>query len=93
MITQESIPLRASQTTIRQDPNGVLLFQMATDQMYLAGPAAGAVFDLCDGTRSVRAIVAVLLEHNPAWNRAEAVGQVASLLDALRCRGLIELWS
>ncbi len=93
MIPSQSIPLRASQTTSRQDQNGVLLFQMATDQMYLAGAAAGAVFELCDGTRSVCDIVEVLLQYNPAWNRAEAVEQVASLIDALRARGLIELWS
>ncbi len=93
MIPSDSIPLRASQTTCRQDSSGVLLFQMATDQMYLAGPAAGAVFEFCDGTRSVRDIVDLLLQHNPAWERAEAVDQVTRLLDALRARGLIELWS
>ncbi len=92
MITLESIPLRASQTIVRQDMNGVLLFQTATDQMYFVGPEAGVVFGLCDGTRAVRDIVDVLVSQNESWNHIEAERSVVEIIDKLLSRRLIEIW-
>lgn len=63
-IGDDDVPERARSTVVRTEPNGVLLFNSVSDEMFFVSNAAHRVFELCTGTLTVEQIEMVLTCHN-----------------------------
>lgn len=83
-------PRLARRARLRRDPIGgghVLLYP---ERGLALSPSASEILALCDGTRTVDAIVALLHERHPEAAR-EVIGRdVERMLSALAARRLVE---
>jgi hypothetical protein len=92
MLTGNEVPTRAAGVVVRAEPEGVLLFQGRTDQMYFTSPAAFALFSLCDGTRTICEIEDLVAVHDPRARLPQSRTRLGDFLEDLAARQLIELW-
>jgi coenzyme PQQ biosynthesis protein PqqD len=83
-------PRLARRARLRHDPVGggdVLLYP---ERGLALSPSASEVLALCDGTRSVDAIVSALHDRHPEERRETIARDVEELLSALASRRLVE---
>jgi Coenzyme PQQ synthesis protein D (PqqD) len=92
-MSPDTVPLSAAEVVTRKDPRGRLLFHIGTDEMYFLSESAHLIFQLCDGTRTVRQIEDLIASGNPEWSGNDARTRVEDLLAELARRQIIELWS
>lgn len=92
MATVDALPVPCKDVVVRREPDGVLLFQVETDEMYFVPDGAFALFQLCDGTSTVGQIARLVASYRPEFASAEGEASVARFMDALADRHLIELW-
>jgi hypothetical protein len=86
------LPVASSDVIRRRERDGVLLFQVRTDEMFYVSPDAFRLFSLCDATRTVGEI----MEHVAAVRGREVTAGekdgIVHFFDELARRGLVELW-
>jgi hypothetical protein len=92
MLSGTEIPMRAAGVIVRTEPQGMLLFQGQTDQMYFTSPAGYALFSLCDGTRTVGEIEEIVCARDAGPWTVQARTSLGQFLEDLAERRLIELW-
>ncbi len=85
--TPEESPRKASALEVHLIDDQVVVFETGTDRVHCLNPTAALVFELCDGSRPVAAIVdtvrdAYKLSENP-------VDAVNTCLADLRTAGII----
>lgn len=72
---------------VTEIPEGLVVYDTATDRVHTLNLSAGAVFVLCDGTRTVDGVVA---EVAALWDLDPAPdAEVRTCVDALRAEGLL----
>lgn len=92
MISQHAIPLVSRDVVHRNDPRGVLLFQVRTDEIHFLDKDAYSLFQLCDGARTISEIEALLVGDTENGSNADARERFERFLNDLAERSLIELW-
>ena len=89
----EAVPLIARTVAARRDGDGVLLFEIDSDEMYFVTPTVHAILKLCDGSRTVADLEGAVAEQlGRALAPAERQG-VVDCITQLEARQLVELWS
>lgn len=88
LIDDNSIAVVSPDVIVRPDAQGILLFQVRTDEMHFVTPSAHLIWSLCDGNRTVGELLDEVTHDNDEQRMA-----VRALLDSLATRSLIEIWS
>jgi pyrroloquinoline quinone biosynthesis protein E len=83
-------PRLAPGVRVRPDPRDAVPVLLSPERGLRLSETAAAVVDLCDGTRTVDAIVDLLAERYGQTDRARICSDVVSLLSDLRARGVVE---
>lgn len=92
MITSETVPVRSKNVVTRKDADGVLLFQVLTDEMYFVPEAGYALLSLCDGSRTLAEIEELLARRQPELGTTEAREMITRFINDLTARHVLELW-
>jgi hypothetical protein len=87
----DTIPMLRPDVIARDDPNGKLLFQISTDEMYLVDTPSFALLSLCDGQRTLMQIAGLVADAKGA-NTEDVVAAVTPFFTELVHHGLIEIW-
>jgi len=58
-----SIPLISKNIAFREDENGILIFQIDTDEMYFISHAVFPLIELCNGANSCQDILDILRKN------------------------------
>ena len=66
----------------------LLLYHPAQEKIYYCNPTASLIWQLCDGQRSLGAILGLLQEAYPAASAA-LVDDVCNILEQLRAHGAL----
>ena len=82
-------PRRAEPLEVNEAEDGLVVYDSRQDQVHHLNASAALIFDLCDGTRGVDEIAAVLADLYGL--DAPPVMETQTGLDELATRGLIEL--
>jgi hypothetical protein len=90
-ITSDTIPLRSKDVVTRRDTQGILLFQVRTDEMHFITNNAFVLFSLCDGSRTVEEIQDVVASNQPDLASPDGRTQIAQFIESLAQRNIIEL--
>lgn len=93
MLDTNSIPLLSKDVITRRDSNGVLLFQVRTDEMHFLSENAFALLKLCDGSRTLSEIEEVFFEFQPESAMIGAKTDIEGFLESLVIRRVLEVWS
>lgn len=81
----DSIPLISSDVIARKDKNGMLLFQVYSDEMYFVSLSAyEQIISKCDGSKTVGELIDDIRTDNPS--------AIYSFLQELESRQIITLW-
>jgi hypothetical protein len=88
-----AVPLRSRDVVTREEPGGVLLFQVRSDEMFFISRNAYALFELFDGARTIGDLADLLTEDANLGDRSEALGFLQGFAQELASRQLIEIWS
>jgi hypothetical protein len=88
MMTLESRPKRAEQVIAQKAANDVLLFNIEDGNYYSLNEIGGRVWDLCDGSRSVSQLVALLASEYEA-STEDIRKDVTDLLEGFQTGRLI----
>jgi hypothetical protein len=88
MMTLESFPKRAEQVIAQKAANDVVLFNMEDGNYYSLNEIGGRIWDLCDGSRSVSQLVALLASEYEA-DCEDIEKDVTDLLEGLHNGRLI----
>jgi PqqD family protein of HPr-rel-A system len=81
-------PRQAESLEVNEAEDGLVVYDARQDQVHHLNPSAAVIFDLCDGSRSVDEIAAVLADLYGL--DAPPVTETQAGLDELATRGLIE---
>ena len=92
MLAPDTIPLSCKEVVSRVEPEGVLLFQVRTDEMFFVSQGAFSLFLLCNGSRTVEEIQGLLAHYQPELATQAGQEQVEQFLESLAKRRLVELW-
>lgn len=92
-ITSDTIPLRSKDVVTRKDAQGILLFQVRTDEMHFISNNAFALLSLCDGSRTVEEIQEFVAANQPAMASTDGRALIAQFIESLAQRNIIELVS
>ena len=80
-------PRRVESLEVNEADDGLVVYDPARDQVHHLNPSAAVIFDLCDGSRDLEAIAAVLAD---VYGLPEPpVTEARAGLDELAERGLI----
>jgi hypothetical protein len=90
-IGSRTIPLRSKDVVTRKDAQGVLLFQVRTDEMHFISESAFALFSLCDGSRTVQEIQEFVAANQPEISSPRGRTLIADFIESLAQRNVIEL--
>lgn len=90
-ITSDTIPLRSKDVVTRKDAQGMLLFQVRTDEMHFISNNAFALFSLCDGSRTVKEIQDFVAVNQPEMASPDRRIQIAQFIESLAQRNILEL--
>ena len=90
-LSSETIPLRSKDVVTRNDSQGMLLFQVRTDEMHFVSNSGFALFSLCDGSRTVGEIEELLATRQPEMASSDARRSVGQFIESLAQRSIIEL--
>lgn len=86
----DAIPILSRDVIKREDTNGVLLFQVYSDEMYFISFAAYELFlSQCDGSATLGSIVENMGEIN-RMNDGE--NKIENFIDELLNRKIIQFW-
>jgi coenzyme PQQ biosynthesis protein PqqD len=69
-LNQEMVPRQATRVVAQQAAGKWVLLDVKTGQYYALDPVAGRIWQLCDGTRSVRQIAEVVSDEYDAAGQA-----------------------
>jgi hypothetical protein len=85
-----SLPLVSKDIIARNDANGILLFQVYTDEMYFVTfNIFNSFITKCNGSQTLQEIVR---EMGNAFGTKEAKEQISQFVNELLERKIIELW-
>jgi hypothetical protein len=87
MLNPNAIPLLSKDVVTRSDSNGMLLFQVRTDEMHFISEAAYSVLNYCNGSQTISEIKAVIEPFLPSSNSS----QIDRFFESLVERNVIEL--
>jgi hypothetical protein len=90
-IGPQTIPLRSKDVVTRKDSQGVLLFQVRTDEMHFISESAFALFSLCDGSRTVGEIQQFVAAQQREMASPDGCPPIAEFIASLAQRNVIEL--
>ncbi len=90
MLSNDTIPLKSKDVVHRNDVNGVLLFQVRTDEMHFVPKEGWTLLQLCDGAHSLQEIESLVVCAKGA--NADARTRIENFLLELEARHLIEIW-
>lgn len=93
MITDYSIPILSKDVITRPDTNGVLIFQVRTDEMHFISENAFALLSLCNGSRTISEIEEIAIENQPEQVKTKTKRGVEIFLESLVERKVLEIWS
>ena len=82
-LKQEVAPRQADRVVAQQAAGKWVLLNIATGQYYALDPVASRIWQLCDGTRSIRQIAEVVSDEYDAAGEAvedDVVGLVSELV-------------
>lgn len=88
-ITNDTIFDRTSWVVVRPQKENYLFYNSKTDELHLIPPTGHAIYELCDGLRSVEDIcdyVSAAVDGEPSTWRE----RLQEFLRALETRGLVE---
>jgi len=92
MISRHAIPLISRDVVHRNDPKGVLLFQVRTDEIHFLDRNAYSLFQLCDGSRTISEIEELLVGDTKSESNRDPIQRFERFLNDLAERDLIEVW-
>jgi coenzyme PQQ biosynthesis protein PqqD len=82
-LDQETVPRQATRVVAQQAAGKWVLLDVKTGEYYALDPVAGRIWQLCDGTRSVRQIAEVVSDEYDAAGQSiedDVVGFVSELV-------------
>ena len=82
-LDQEMVPRRATRVVAQQAAGKWVLLDVKSGQYYALDPVAGRIWQLCDGTRSVRQIAQAVSDEYDAGGQPvedDVVGFVSELV-------------
>jgi len=86
----DAIPILSRDVIKREDANGVLLFQVYSDEMYFVSFSAFDAFvSKCDGSATLGNIVEAMGE---IYQTTDGVNKVEDFIDELLSRKIIQFW-
>lgn len=89
---RDVVPVISQHVVARPEQGGVLLFEIESDEMYFAPDAVYELLKLCDGSRTVGELEAVVAERTGGRDQPEDRRRVEACLEELATRSLIDLW-
>ena len=89
MIALDRRPRLAGKARVRRDRHGGGLLLLYPERGLALNATAGAILELCDGERDVRAIAAALAARCETAQAVDVLAEVRAFLDRLATRGLI----
>ena len=91
MIDTASRPRLAAKARLKWDAREARWYLLYPERGLALNPSASAILELCDGARTVGAIVEELAARDASADRARVAGDVGAFLDDLARRGLVVL--
>ncbi len=91
-ISIDSIPFLSKDVITREDENGMLLFQVPTDEMYYVNEEAYSVLELLDGSITIEEIVEQLEASNNLFKSKSGKHHFMNFVNELKKREIIEIW-
>jgi hypothetical protein len=89
---RDCIPLISQNVITRTEQGGALLFEIKSDEMYFVSRAAYELLQLCDGSRTVEELEAILFERAGGQEEFEDRRRVETCLEELATRHVVEIW-
>ena len=90
---RDVIPLISQNIVTRQEQGGALLFEIESDEMYFVTHAVYELLQLCDGSRTVEELEAIVAERVGGQEELEDRRRVEACLQELVIRHVVDLWS
>lgn len=88
-ITQDSKPEPKSNIIAREIEDEMILYNPEEDQVHLLNTTAAAVYDLCDGSNTVKDIIGILRANMP-FLAIDIEKDVLQLLSSLSEKGILK---
>jgi catechol 2,3-dioxygenase-like lactoylglutathione lyase family enzyme len=82
MLYPETIPIHSKDVVTRKDSTGRLLFQVRTDEMHFISEDAFTLFSLCDGSRTIAQIEAILIPAQPGLAPHEVRAKIEQFIES-----------
>ena len=92
MLDPETLPIHSRDVVARKDSDGMLLFQVRTDEMHFISKDAFTLFSLCDGSRTVIEIEELLECSRSELATLGLRAQIEQFIERLAERNIVELW-
>jgi hypothetical protein len=92
MLNDNSIPILSKDVITRRDSNGVLIFQVRTDEMHFLSENAFALLTFCNGSRTIREIEKLVAGYQPEPSKPTSKNHVVNFLESLIDRRVLEIW-
>ncbi len=92
MTAPNLIPISRTEFILRQTDGKTVLYRQSTDKTIYLNESAAAVWQLCDGKRTVQQLAGLLADAYPEM-RAEVVAGVNQAVDDLYREGALRLES
>lgn len=89
-MNDDARPKIASKARLRWDAKDQKHVLLSPERGLVLNASAAQIVELCDGTRTIGAIVDALIATHPAAIRADVARDVDELLAMLRSRALVE---
>ena len=93
MLATDAIPYFSKDVITRPDSDGVLIFQVRTDEMHFVSENASALLALCNGSRTISEIEELVAEFQPEAAKIKLKNYVEQFLESLVERRILEIWS
>lgn len=92
MLDKTAIPIQSRDVVVRKESEGMLLFQIRTDEMYFISNSGFELLRLCDGSLTITQIEEVFTKDLSQLEKFECCQQIERLMVNLADRKVIELW-
>ena len=94
MIFDDTIPLLSKHVTARKEPNGVLLYQKETGELYFVSDGGYQVMELLGGSHTVHELEQQLSINGNQVSETDVGGlPIRVFVEQLANRTLVELWN
>ena len=87
-----AIPVLSEHVMTRKDRNGMLLFEIPTDEMYFVTPNGFYLVSLCNGSQTLAEIVNDLSARHTGPDFDELRSELLGFYSELKKRKLIQFW-